>query len=127
MHAFDPDTRHATRITKTISAVTGWLGSFPAVLIAIGIILVWAATGPLMHFSDTWQLIINTFTTLVTFVMVFVIQNSQNRDSRAMQVKLDELLRAVERANQRLVGVEELPEKEIEELQQEERRLAAAE
>jgi len=85
---------------------------------------VWALSGPLFGFSDTWQLIINTFTTLVTFVMVFVIQAAQNRDGRAIQVKLDDLLYSVRSGNNALVGIEDLPEKDIKELQEHVRELA---
>lgn len=107
------------RTTRLISRLTGWLGSLPAILLALGILVVWGASGPLMHFSDTWQLVINTFTTLVTFVMVFVIQNSQNRDSRAIQLKLDDLICAIRDADDRLVGIEEEPEKQIKQAQSE--------
>src|SRR4051812_32176246 len=84
--------------------------------IAVGVIVVWAVTGPLFHYSDTWQLVINTGTTIVTFLMVFLIQNSQNRDAAAMQAKLDELLRAVEQAREQFIGIEHLTDKEIEEI-----------
>jgi low affinity Fe/Cu permease len=78
------------------------------------VIVVWAATGPLFHFSDTWQLVINTGTTIVTFLMVFLIQNSQNRDAAAMQAKLDELLRAVDKAREQFIGIEHLTDDQIE-------------
>ena len=78
------------------------------------VILVWAATGPLFHFTDTWQLVINTGTTIVTFLMVFLIQNTQNRDTRAMQLKLDELLRAVRGAHTALADLEDMTEEELE-------------
>ena len=81
---------------------------------AVLIILVWAVTGPMFKFSDTWQLVINTGTTIVTFLMVFLIQNSQNRDAAAMQAKLDELLRAVARARGEFIGIEHLTDNEIE-------------
>lgn len=83
--------------------------------LAVLVILVWAVTGPLFHFSDTWQLVINTGTTIVTFLMVFLIQNTQNRDSVAMQIKLDELLRAVRGAHTALADLEDLTEEELEE------------
>jgi low affinity Fe/Cu permease len=114
--------------------MTDWLGSLPAIGAALLIIFVWACTGPLLGFSDTWQLIINTFTTLVTFTMVFIIQNTQNRDGRAMQTKLDaqsEALVALCRRNgldaiaarlSDLTGVEDEPEKVIEEEQSEVRK-----
>ena len=81
---------------------------------AVVIIVVWAVTGPLFHYSDTWQLIINTGTTIVTFLMVFLIQNSQNRDAAAMQAKLDELLRAVDKAREQFIGIEHLTDQQIE-------------
>jgi len=83
-------------------------------LLAVLVIVVWCVTGPLFHFSDTWQLVINTGTTIVTFLMVFLIQNAQNRDAAAMQAKLDELLRAVGKARDQFIGVEHLTEREIE-------------
>ena len=79
--------------------------------LAVGTILVWAVSGPLFHYSDTWQLVINTGTTIVTFLMVFLIQNSQNRDGAAMQAKLDELLRAVD---EQFIGIEHLTDQQIE-------------
>src|SRR5690349_12396774 len=82
--------------------------------IAVGTIVVWAVTGPIFKFSDTWQLIINTGTTIVTFLMVFLIQNSQNRDAAAMQAKLDELLRAVDKAREQFIGIEHLTDAQIE-------------
>jgi len=84
--------------------------------IALLVILVWAVTGPIFHYSDTWQLIINTGTTIVTFLMVFLIQNSQNRDAAAMQAKLDEMLRAIEAAREQFIGIEHLTDKQIEEI-----------
>ena len=82
--------------------------------LAVGTIVVWAATGPLFHYSDTWQLVINTGTTIVTFLMVFLIQNSQNRDGASMQAKLDELLRAVDKAREQFIGIEHLTDQQIE-------------
>jgi low affinity Fe/Cu permease len=83
------------------------------------LVIVWAATGPIFHFSDTWQLVINTGTTIVTFLMVFLIQNTQNREGQALQVKLDELIRALETAENRYIGLERRSEKEIEEMRDE--------
>src|SRR5205823_1688194 len=97
---------------NTASAV----GSAWVFIVAITVIIVWAATGPTFHFSDTWQLIINTGTTIVTFLMVFLIQNTQNRDGKAMHLKLDELVRALEGARNKLVDVEKRSDEEIEEL-----------
>jgi low affinity Fe/Cu permease len=95
------------------------VGSAWAFLLALGVVLVWAVTGPLFGFSDTWQLVINTGTTIVTFLMVFLIQNTQNRDAKAIHLKLDELIRAVQGARNQLVDVEELSDEELEKLQQE--------
>ena len=83
-------------------------------VIAVAIVAIWAITGPMFHYSDTWQLVINTGTTIVTFLMVFLIQNSQNRDAAAMQAKLDELLRAVDKAREQFIGIEHLTDQQIE-------------
>ena len=93
------------------------VGSPWAFIVAVVIILVWAVTGPIFSFSDTWQLIINTGTTIVTFLMVFLIQNTQNRDAKAIHLKLDELIRAVEHARNDLVDLEDLSDEELEKLQ----------
>jgi low affinity Fe/Cu permease len=85
-----------------------------AFVTALAVILIWAAAGPLFGFSDTWQLVINTGTTIVTFLMVFVIQNTQNRDGEAMQIKLDELIRAIDQAHNALLNLEDLEEKDLE-------------
>src|SRR5689334_3533844 len=82
-------------------------------LLAVAIVLVWAVTGPLFGFSDTWQLVINTGTTIVTFLMVFLIQNTQNRDTEALQLKIDELIRVTERARNRLINLEDLTEEQL--------------
>lgn len=81
---------------------------------AIAIVIIWAVSGPMFGYSDTWQLVINTGTTIVTFLMVFLIQNSQNRDGAAMQAKLDELLRAVDKAREQFIGIEHLTDQQIE-------------
>jgi low affinity Fe/Cu permease len=83
-------------------------------VVALGVVAVWAVTGPMFGYSDTWQLVINTGTTIVTFLMVFLIQNSQNRDAAAMQAKLDELLRAVDKAREQFIGIEHLTDQQIE-------------
>ena len=101
------------------------VGSPWAFVFAVSIILVWAATGPLFHYSDTWQLVINTSTTIVTFLMVFLIQNTQNRDAIQIQLKLDELIRALKGARNRLVDLEELSDEELEALRLEFHRLGA--
>lgn len=95
------------------------VGSPYAFFIACAVIVVWAATGRMFHYSDTWQLIINTGTTIVTFLMVFLIQNAQNRDARAIHLKLDELLRAVESARTGLIDLEDLEDEDLDELQRE--------
>lgn len=96
-----------------ISAIVGQPLAF---VVAFLTVLVWGVTGPLFGFSDTWQLVINTGTTIVTFLMVFLIQNSQNRDAAAMQAKLDELLRAVGKARSQFIGIEHLTDVQIEEI-----------
>ena len=93
------------------------LGSAWAFVGAVLVILVWIVTGPMFHFSDTWQLVINTATTIVTFLMVFLIQNTQNRDSIALHLKLDELIRSLDAARNGLIDVEDLSDEEIEKLQ----------
>ena len=100
--------------TRTAKAAARASGRPITFIIAVTIILIWAATGPIFHFSDTWQLIINTSTTILTFLMVFLIQNTQNRDTEALQIKLDELLRSVENAHTFLLDLEELDDEELE-------------
>ena len=99
---------------KFSSRITKATGSSPAFIIAILVILIWIATGPIFHFSDTWQLVINTGTTIITFLMVFVIQHSQNKDTTAVQLKLNELIAASSTASNRLIDVEDLSAKELE-------------
>lgn len=102
-----------------------WAGRPATFVAAVAIIIVWAVSGPVFGYSDTWQLVINTSTTIITFLMVFVIQNSQNRDSEAAQVKLDELIRAIEAANNNLLDLEELDVDAINKIRENYRRLAA--
>lgn len=99
------------------------VGSSWAFLIAVVIIAIWAISGPIFNFSDTWQLVINTGTTIVTFLMVFLIQNTQNRDAKAIHLKLDELLKAIKSARTSLVDLEDMTDEELEKLQQEFRQL----
>ena len=106
------------KLTRSISAVTGWLGSLPAIVGSVVIVAVWALTGPVFGFSDTWQLIINTATTIITFNMVFVIQNTQNRDGRAMHTKLDAVLDHLGVEHDELKGLEDRPEIDIREEQE---------
>jgi low affinity Fe/Cu permease len=102
--------------TAFSSRISFFAGQPLAFVLAVLTILVWAVTGPLFAFSDTWQLVINTGTTIVTFLMVFLIQNSTNRDAAAMQAKLDELLRAVTKARGEFIGIEHLSEKQVEQI-----------
>ncbi len=103
------------RFFNRFATVTSTAAGQPLTFVtAVLIILVWAITGPIFQFSDTWQLIINTGTTIITFLMVFLIQNSQNRDASAMQAKLDELLRAVDKARAQFIGIEHLTDQQIE-------------
>ena len=99
------------------------LGSAWAFAAAAFVILVWLVTGPTFHFSDTWQLIINTATTIITFLMVFLIQNTQNRDAKAMHLKLDELIRALKGARDQLVDLEDLSDKELKKLEEQFQRM----
>ena len=98
---------------KVAEKITCWTGSSVAFITAFAIILVWAITGPLFGYSDTWQLVINTGTTIITFLMVFIIQKSQNKDSKAIQLKLNELIAASRHASNRMVDIEDLSEAEI--------------
>lgn len=99
--------------------VSTFAGSALVFMLALAAVIVWAALGPVYHYSDTWQLTINTGTTIVTFLMVFLIQNTQNRDAKAIHLKLDELLRGVKGARTELVDLEDLADKDLEELQKE--------
>lgn len=100
-----------TRLSQTIADLAGTSYAFAA---ALGFIVLWACSGPIFGFSDTWQLVINTATTIITFLMVFLIQNSQNRDSTAVEAKLDEVIRCVKGARSQLIGIEHLTESEVE-------------
>lgn len=103
--------RFFTRIATAVSFAVGQPWAF---ILAVISIILWGASGPLFGFSDTWQLVVNTTTTIITFLMVFVIQNSQNRDAAAMQAKLDELIRAVDKARNQFIGIEHMTEYELE-------------
>lgn len=105
------------RFGQFAAQTSAWLGSKWAFAGAILVIVVWAFTGPLFHFSDTWQLVINTGTTIVTFLMVFLIQNTQNRDARAINLKLNELIRAIDAARDQMIDIESLSDVELKTLQ----------
>ena len=98
---------------RAARAISQFTGSTTAFLTAVLVVLIWAATGPFFHYSETWQLVINTSTTIVTFLMVFLIQRTQNKDSLAVQLKLNEIVAALQGASNRLVNVEELSEAEL--------------
>jgi low affinity Fe/Cu permease len=102
--------------TAVASRIAFFTGQPAAFVIAVALIVIWGVTGPIFGYSDTWQLVVNTATTIITFLMVFLIQNSQNRDGAAMQAKLDELLRAVEAARNEFIGIEHLTDQEIEKI-----------
>jgi low affinity Fe/Cu permease len=104
--------------------ITAWTGSSCAFGTALGIVVLWAATGRIFHYSDTWQLVINTGTTIVTFLMVFLIQRAQNKDAQAVHLKLDELIAATKGASNRLLDTEDLTERELELLHTRIQRLA---
>ena len=110
-----------SRFAKKTARASGRPSAFG---LAVVVILVWAVTGPMFHFSDTWQLVINTGTTIITFLMVFLIQCTQNRDSEAMQVKLDELIRAIKGAHNALLDLEELEEDELDRIRDKYTKLA---
>lgn len=99
------------KFSHTVSVAAGSPWAFIA---AVLLILVWAISGPVFNFSQTWQLVINTGTTIITFLMIFLVQNTQNRDAKAIHLKLDELIHAEKRAHNRLIGAEELPDEELE-------------
>jgi low affinity Fe/Cu permease len=103
---------------RIAQAVSSWAGRPPAFITAMVIVIIWGVTGPLFRYSDTWQLVINTGTTIVTFLMVFLIQNAQNRDASAIQAKLDELIRAHKPARNDFIGVEHLTQIELEKIKQ---------
>ncbi len=117
--------RNTAWYSRFAKATAHYSGRPRVFAIAVGIILIWIVTGPIFHFSDTWQLIINTGTTIVTFLMVFLIQNTQNRDTEAIQVKLDELIRATKGAHNALLDLEELEEDQLDAFRARYEQLAA--
>ncbi|KRE16076.1 hypothetical protein ASE66_09915 [Bosea sp. Root483D1] len=119
-----PGSGSRSLFTRLSQATAHWAGKPQTFFIALAIIVVWAVSGPFFGFNDTWQLVINTSTTIVTFLMVFIIQNSQNRDTAAMQIKLDELINKIEGAREELLDLEELDEDKLEEMRAEFEELA---
>ena len=115
-----PESHAKTRVDlfgRFASSCSLWLGSKWAFVLAGVVIVGWAVTGPLFHYSDSWQLVINTGTTIVTFLMVFLIQNTQNRDARAINLKLNELIHALDKARDQMIDIENLSDVELDELQ----------
>jgi low affinity Fe/Cu permease len=117
----DSNTPLFTRFAKWAARATGKPATFIGAAL---LIVVWAISGPIFDFSDTWQLVINTGTTIITFLMVFLIQNTQNRDTEAMHIKLDELIRAVDTAQNTMMNLEQLDEKELDEIRAEYEEMA---
>jgi low affinity Fe/Cu permease len=108
---------------RMAATIAGWVGSAWAFVLAVLSILAWGATGPYYHYSDTWQLIVNTATTVITFLMVFLIQNTQNRDARALHLKLDEVIRAIHNAHNDMIDIEKLSDTELDVLSKQYERL----
>jgi low affinity Fe/Cu permease len=106
----------STKFSKLAHVASIWAGNYIAFIVALAIVVVWAASGPLFAFSGTWQLVINTGTTIITFLMVFLVQNSQNRDSQAIHVKLDEIINAIKDADDTLIDAEEDTQEELDAL-----------
>jgi low affinity Fe/Cu permease len=113
-------------LEELAGTVANWTGGSLAFAVAVSLIVIWAASGPYFHYSDTWQLVINTGTTVVTFLMVFLIQRSQNKDARAVHLKLNEIVAALQGASNRLINVEDLTEAEVRALHQRYERLVEA-
>src|SRR5204863_3312286 len=110
--AASPAMKH-NELEHFAAAATRWTGSTSAFIAAVGVIVIWLITGPIFHFSDTWQLVINTGTTIITFLMVFLIQRAQNKDALAVQLKLNEIVAALEGASNRLISIEDLSEEDL--------------
>jgi low affinity Fe/Cu permease len=113
------------RFNRFASRISEAVGTYRAFMLALGLVVLWALTGPLFHFGDSWQLVINTLTTVVTFLMVFLIQATQNRETRAIHLKLDELIRAQRKARNIFADLEHATDEELEALENEFRRLRA--
>lgn len=115
------------KFSKFAQALSKWTGSPRTFLVAIILICAWAATGPLFHYNDTWQLIINTSTTIITFLMVFLIQNTQNRDTDQLHIKIDELLRVTKDAQNAVLSLDNLDQKELHDLRKKYRAMGEKE
>ena len=120
------DTPYSDRFGRFAASSSYWVGSKWAFILAGSIIVVWAISGPVFRYSDTWQLVINTGTTIVTFLMVFLIQNTQNRDARAINLKLDELIRAIDKARDQMMNIENLSDVELDVLEAQFERIRTA-
>lgn len=125
MKEIKPEQVPPDRFGRFAASASFWLGSKNAFVFAGLLIIVWAITGPLFRFSDTWQLVVNTGTTIVTFLMVFLIQNTQNRDARAINLKLDELIRSIDKARNQMVNIEKLSDSELDTLEAQFERIRA--
>src|SRR5918911_974817 len=112
---------------KFASKTAEYVGTAWSFMIAVTIILVWAITGPMFQYSDTWQLVINTGTTIITFLMVFLIQNTQNRDAKAIHLKLDELIKATQGARNTMIDLDKLSDEQIKQLEEQYKRICARE
>ncbi|MGE5110084.1 MAG: low affinity iron permease family protein [Acidobacteriaceae bacterium] len=112
----DPKTTMSAGFARFAAQVSRWVGTSWIFLVALALVAAWGATGPIFHYSNTWQLVINTATTIVTFLMVFLIQNTQNRDAKAIHLKLDEIIRSIKRAHNEMIDIEKLSDQELEEL-----------
>ena len=115
----------AMRFGRTSAKAAEWVGSPPAFTLGVASVLVWGILGPYFHYSDTWQLVINTGTTILTFLIVFLIQNTQNRDARAIHLKLDEVIRSIHTAHNELIDIEKLSDAELDELAKRYERIRA--
>jgi low affinity Fe/Cu permease len=116
--------KHSSLFTRFARTAALWTGRPSTFIAAVGIIILWAATGPVFGYSDTWQLVINTGTTVITFLMVFLIQNTQNRDTEALQIKLDEIIRSLENARNEVLDLEELETGDLDQIRKEYLELA---
>ena len=122
-----PDKHHPLTFSEVARQASCQLGTPFAFALACSVVLLWAVTGPLFGYSDTWQLVINTGTTIVTFLMVFLVQNTQNRDARALHLKLDEILRSIDAARNKLINLENCTDEELDKMERQFKALRARE